>query len=319
MPISMVNKKKLISIGVICFNEEPNVAACYQELVRVTNQNRKHHYEFIFVDNDSTDNTREEIRKITQKDKKVVGVFLSRNFGPEASSQAALDYASGDAFVMYEGDMQDPPDTILDFIKEWEEGFDVVVGIRTKIEDSFLLTTIRKLYYKIFREISNIEVPVNAGSFGLLDKKVMAAIRQMPERYRFYRGLRAWVGFRTAHVMYHRRKRQRGKSSYNFLSYIHHAERSFFGFSYLPLDIIVYSGLLLVCLSFLFFAVYFLTNVLLGQNINNFVIILLSIVLFGGIQLLALSIIGKYIQVIVEETKARPIYIVGELLNSKRI
>lgn len=314
----MVNKKKLISIGVICFNEEPNVAACYQELVRVTNQNGKYRYEFIFVDNGSTDNTRSEIRKITQKDKRVVGVFLSRNFGPEASSQAALDYARGDAFVMYEGDMQDPPDTILDFINEWEKGFDVIVGIRTKIEDSFLLTMIRKLYYKIFRTISNIEVPVNAGSFGLLDRKVVDAIRRMPERYRFYRGLRAWVGFRTTHLMYHRRKRQRGKSSYNFLGYIHHAERSFFGFSYLPLDIIVYTGILLVFLSFVSIIAFLFSFLFFGATMKEPTLILFSIILFGGIQLLALSIIGKYIQVIVEETKARPIYIVEEIINHEQ-
>lgn len=310
----MSNKKKIISVGVFCFNEELNVEPTYKELVRVTNYNKKYNYEFVFVDNGSTDNTRKEITKIAKLDKRVTGIFLSRNFGPEASSQASLDYSSGDAFIMYEADMQDPPEVILDFIKEWEKGFKVVVGVRDKIEDSFFMTLIRKTYYRIFRSISNIEIPINAGSFGLLDKKVVEAIKILPEKYRFYRGLRAWVGFNTAYVKYHRRKRQKGKSSYSFFSYLQHAERSFFGFSYLPLDIIVYIGLLFVCISFISVIVYLL---LFGQTIKDSIIILFSIILFGGIQLLAISIIGKYVQVIVEETKGRPSYIIEEIMRKK--
>lgn len=309
-------KKKLISIGVICFNEELNVAPAYKELTEVTDANKNYNYEFIFVDNGSTDSTRAEIRKLTQKNKKVTGVFLSRNFGNEASIQASLDYALGEAYVCYEGDLQDPAKVILDFIKEWEKGFDVVVGIRTKIVDSFFMTKIRKLYYRIFRSISNIDVPVDAGAFSLIDKKVMHAIRELPEKYRFNRGLRAWVGFKTTYVNYHRRERQRGKSSYDFLGYIRHAERSFFGFSYLPLDIIVYIGLLMVFFSFILVAAYLFSFFLFGQTIKEVALILSSIILFGGIQLLALSIIGKYIQVIVEETKARPVYIVEEIVKN---
>lgn len=312
----MIRKRKTISIGIICFNEEPNVIPAYNELARVTNLNKRYNYEFIFVDNGSTDNTKEEIKKIASKDKRIIGVFLSRNFGPEASLQASLDLAKGDAFILYEGDMQDPPNVILDFIKEWEKGFNVVVGVRDKIEDSFFMTIIRRTYYKILRSISNIEVPVNAGSFGLLDRKSMEAIKKMPEKYRFFRGLRAWVGFNTSYVKYERRKRQRGKSSYNFLSYIKHAERSFFGFSYLPLDIIVYVGLLLVFFSFISVVVYIFSFLLFGQAIKDTILILFSIILFGGIQLVALSIIGKYIQVIVEETKARPSYIVEEIVKN---
>lgn len=312
----MKTGKKHISIGVICYNEEPNVAFAYQELVEVTNKNKNYNYDFIFVDNGSTDNTREEIRKITRKDKRVAGVFLSRNFGNEASVQASLDYAKGDAYICYEGDLQDPAKVILDFIKEWEKGFDVVVGVRTKIADSFFMTKVRKWYYRIFRSISNIEVPVDAGSFALIDKKVMDAIKNLPEKHRFNRGLRAWVGFKTTFVYYHRRPRLRGKSSYSLLGYMHHAEKSFYGFSYFPLDIIVYSGLIIVFLSFLFIISYLFSLILFNQKIEISKLILLSIVLFGGIQLLALSIIGKYIQVIVEETKARPVYIVEEVIQS---
>jgi len=311
----MASKKK-ISIGIICFNEEPNVPLVHRELSKVASKAKKYNFEFIFVDNASTDNTRREIKKVAKLDKRVLGVFLSRNFGPESSSQASLDFATGDGFILYEGDMQDPPMVILDFINEWEKGVDVVVGIRNKIDDTAFMTFIRRTYYRIFKAMSNINVPVNAGSFALLDRKVMDAIRQMPEKNRFYRGLRAWVGFKTSYVIYQRQRRKLGKTSYNFLGYIHHAERSFFGFSYLPLDIIVYLGLLLVFLSFIWILAFLVPVFFSGQSLKESTLILISIVLFGGIQLLALSVIGKYIQVIVEETKNRPVYIVEKIIKN---
>lgn len=314
-----MNKKKVISIGIVCFNEELNVAPAYQALKSVMDQNKKYYYQFIFADNGSTDNTRIEIKKIIKKDKRVIGVFLSRNFGPEASSQASLDFATGNAFICYECDMEDPPELISDLIKRWEEGSKVVIGIRRKKDDNFLMREVRKLYYRIFKAIANIEVPVDAGHFGILDRQVLDAIRKLPEKYRFYRGLRAWVGFKATYIRYERRKRIRGKSTYNLFSYIHHAERSFFGFSYLPLDIMVYTGFFIVCISFLSGLIYFLSRMILEQPVDKTILIIFPVILFGGIQLLALSIIGKYIQVIVEETKARPGYIVEEVLKNVQI
>lgn len=308
-------KRKTISIGVICFNEEYNVIPAYNDLARIAKKEQKYIFEFIFVDNGSIDKTRIKIKEIIKKDRRVSGVFLSRNFGPESSGQAALDFASGDAFVMYEGDMQDPPDVIFDFIKQWEKGFEVVVGIREKIDDIFPMTIIRKLYYKVFKAISNIEVPINAGSFSLLDKRVVNVMKKLPEKYRFFRGLRAWVGFKTSYVSYKRRKRQRGKSSYNLFRYLNLAERSFFGFSYLPLDLIVYLGLLSVLLSLIWLVLFLFSFVIYGQTLKDSTLILFLVILFGGIQLLASSIIGKYIQVITEETKGRPAYIVEKILK----
>ena len=305
----MIRKKK-ISIGVICFNEQDNIMPAFTELTRVANFKKNYIFELVFVDNGSTDNTRSEIRKIANIDKRVTGVFLSRNFGAEASTQASLECSKGDAFICFEGDMQDPPDLILDFIKKWEQGFDVVIGVRNKTDDTFLKKLLRKTYYGIFKTISNIEVPVNAGSFGLLDKKVMKEINNLPEKYRSFRGLRAWVGFKTAFVNYNRRKRQRGKSSYNFFKYFHEAQRSFLGFSYLPLDIILFASLILVFIALIFGAWYLLSQ-------DKFLLILFAIAFFGAIQLLSLSVIGKYIQIIVEETKKRPTYIIDEIINRK--
>lgn len=313
-----MSKNKTISIGIPCFNEEMNVNHAYKELQRVLSNKKNYNYEFIFVDNGSTDNTREEIRKIALRRKNVIGVFLSRNFGPEASPQAALDKASGDAFILYECDLQDPPELILKFIKKWEEGYSAIIGRRDKIEDNFFMTFMRKIFYRVFKSISNIDVPINAGSFGLIDRKIVEALKMMPEKYRFFRGLRAWAGFRTTYIVYKRRKRKRGKSSYNFLQYLKHAERGVFGFSYLLLDSIVYFGFISIVLSFLFIFIYLLLFLFFGNPIKGSVTILVSIIFLGGIQMLAISIIGKYVQVIVEETKARPVYIIEDIINGNK-
>ncbi len=312
-------RKKLISIGIPCFNEELNVNPTYKVLREITDKIKNYNFEFIFVDNGSSDSTRDKIQKIAAKDKRVIGIFLSRNFGHEASGQAALNYTKGEAFILYEADGQDPVELIPQFIKLWEKGNNTVIGIRDKIPDNLLMSVLRKMFYKIFKTISYIDIPVNAGSFGLIDRKVIDAINALPEKYRFHRGLRAWVGFKTAYIKYKRKARKLGRTSYNFFDYIKHSERGIFGFSYLILDLMIYGGFIIVLLSFIFILVYLFWVFVFGNPIKASIPLMLTIVFFGGIQLLAISIIGKYIQVIVEETKNRPVYIVEETINSKQL
>jgi len=307
--------KKLISVVIPCFNEEENIYIVYSVTKKILDRLSKYDYEILFVDNGSADNSRREIIRLVHKNKKVKGVFLSRNFGPEASAQACFDYASGDATISIACDLQEPPELILKFIQKWEEGNHIVVGVYTKSEDNFIMTFIRKMFYRIFKKISNMDIPVSASGVGLLDRKALNAIKALPEKYRFFRGLRAWVGFKTSFISYKKNIRNKGKSSYNFIDYIKHAERGVFGFSYLLLDIIIYFGFVLVFFSFLFILVYLLLFFLFGNPIKGSVTILISIVFFGGVQLLAISVLGKYIQVIVEETKSRPVYIVDETIN----
>lgn len=308
-------KTSLISIVIPCYNEELNVNLCYKSLNSILSTLKQFKFEYIFVDNGSSDRTRYEISFLAKKNEKVKGVFLARNFGPESSIQAGMNFAKGDAVIIYECDMQDPPEVILAFTKKWQEGFDIVIGIRTKIEDDPLMTIVRINFYRIMKKVANIDVPVNAGTFGLMSRRVVDAINSLPEKYRFFRGLRAWVGFKSYAIPYKRKRRQFGKSSYTFFDYLRHAERSFFGFSYLQLDIMVYLGFFLVAASFIFIVGYLLVSVLTQSPIQSIITLGVLIIFFGGIQLLALSIIGKYIQVIVEETKSRPMYIVEETKN----
>ena len=307
-------KHKLISVVIPCYNEEDNVAGVYAALEKTRRSVHGYRFEYMFVDNGSVDTTRDEIRKIVHKTPRVKGIFLSRNFGPEASTQAGFDYARGDALIWYAGDMQEPAELIPSFIKKWENGFDSVMGVYTKTKDTWLMTFLRRSFYRTMKTISNIDIPVNSIGYGLYSRKVVDAMKRLPETYRFSRGIRAWVGFSTAYVPYERKRRIHGKSSYSLIEYFRHAERSVFGFSYLPLDILIYVGLMFVVLSFACIIGYILFSLLFGHPMNSAIPILISIIFFGGVNLLALSIIGKYIQVIVEETKARPTYIVDTIL-----
>lgn len=307
----LYHSKKLVSIGIPSFNEELNVFLTYKALKKITNKLKKYNFEFIFVDNGSTDATREKIAKLISKDKCVTGVFLSRNFGPEASGQAILDYARGEAFIGVACDLQDPASLIPKFIQKWEQGCHVVFGIYLKSNDNFLITFMRKIFYFVYQKISNIDVPVNATGVSLVDKKAIEALKKLPEKYRFNRGLKVWIGLKTGYIFYNKKERKHGQSSYNIFNYIKHAERGIFGFSYLFLDGIIYLGFILVSLSFLFILLYLTLFFLYGNPIKGSVTILVAIVFFGGVNLLGLSVIGKYVQVVVEETKKRPLYIIN--------
>lgn len=309
--------KASITIGIPCFNEEENVFRTYKKIKEVIRQIKDYNFNFLFVDNCSTDKTREEIKKLIKRDKQVKAIFLSRNFGQEASGAAIMDHAQTDALIIIDCDLQDPPELIPKFIKKWRDGNDVVWGKYTKAQDSPPIAFSRKAFYYLFKKMSNIDVPVYATGFGLYDKKVLAAIKSLPEKYRFSRGLTAWVGFKHAFVPYRRRKRMLGRSSYNFFDYLKYSQKGIFGFSYVPLDLIVYLGFILTILSFVFIIGYLLTVLIFGNPLKASITLMSAVVFFGGINLLALSILGKYIQVIVEETKARPVYIIEEKLNFK--
>lgn len=310
-------KKKLITFGIPCFNEELNVARTYNALKKNATQNTNYNYEYIFVDNGSTDRTREAITKLIEKDNHVTGIFLSKNFGPEASVQAFIDFANGDALIGFDCDLQDPSEVIPEFIKKWEEGYNTVIGIRTKTEDVFLMSLARKAFYRIFKKLSNVEIPVDAGTFALIDRKAIDALKLLPEKYRFYRGLRAWIGFKTAYVRYERKKRKHGRSSYNLVDYFNFAIRSFIGFSYLPLDFTIYFGFSILVASLIFICIYIFRLLLYGTPVTTATAIIFLIIFFGGAQLLAISVVGKYIQVIIEETKNRPTYIIDKIINRK--
>lgn len=311
-------RKKILSIVVPTYNEEENVEYAYREIRKMLAAIPAYDYEIIFVDNYSSDRSREIIKKITRKDNKVTAIFLSRNFTSEYSSHAAMKQAIGDILTIVDCDLQDHPSVIPKFIKQWEKGNLIVVGIRNIINDTFLMKTVRKTFYIILKKLANIDMPLNAGTFCLIDRKVLDVIIALPERNRFFRGLRAWTGFKTAYIEYERRKRKFGKTKNSLLDYIRDAQRGILGFSFVPLDIMTTFGFISVIISFLFLLGYLFIVIFFGNPLRAQIPLMLAIVFFGGIQMLSISIVGKYIQIIFEEVKGRPPYVIENILNDHR-
>lgn len=310
--------KKILSIVIPTYNEEENIDYAYREIKTMLASIPKYDYELIFVDNYSSDRSREIIKKIVRKDNKVTAIFLSRNFTSEYSSHAAMKQAIGDILTIVDCDLQDHPSVIPKFIKQWEKGNLIVVGVRNIINDTFLMKTIRKSFYLILKKLANIDMPLNAGTFCLIDRKVLDVIIALPERNRFFRGLRAWAGFKTAYAEYERKKRKFGATKNNLVDYIRDAQRGLLGFSFVPLDIMTTFGFISVLFSFLFLLGYLFIVIVFGNPIRAQIPLMLAIVFFGGIQMLAISIVGKYIQIIFEEVKGRPPYVIENILNDHR-
>lgn len=311
-------KKKTISIVIPCYNEELNIENAYSEVKKVFQKIPRYDYEIIFVDNCSQDKSGQIIKKIAGKDKKVTAIFLSRNFGGEYSSLAGMQHATGDATCVLDCDLQDPPQLIIEFIKKWAAGNEVVIGTRLDIDDNYLMRLTRKIFYKVFKLISNIDIPLNAGTYSLVDKKVMDVVNNLSEKNRFFRGLRAWAGFKVAKVEYVRKKRKFGTSKNTFIDYLRDAERGFFGFSFVPLELMTYLGFILVLVSFTFITAYIILFLFSGNPIPGFMTIISLTTFIGGVQILAISIVGKYVQIIFEETKGRPSYVIREIVNDHR-
>lgn len=309
-------KSKKISAIVTCYRDGQAIPHMYLRLKRVFKE-LKVDYEIIYVNDSSPDDSEAILSKLSKKDKKLIVINHSRNFGSQMAFSSGMKIASGDAVVLLDGDLQDPPELIKEFYKKWIKGFDVVYGIRTKRETSGIMQIAYKLFYKIFQKISYIKVPLDAGDFSLIDKKVVKEINNMPERDRFLRGLRAWVGFNQAGVPYVRPERMFGKTTNNFHKNFGWARKGIFSFSYVPLEIITYLSLITSIVSFFSILILFVIKIVNPDIPRGVPLILATIMFLGSIQLLSLSILGEYIGKIFDEVKQRPLYIVKSTNNLK--
>lgn len=276
-------------------------------------------WEIIFIDNGSTDKSYAIFSELAQKDKRVSIIVFSRNFyKSQGAYTAGIDFATGDCAVLLDGDIQDPPEMIGEMVKLWIKGNDVVWGKRIKREGSKIRNLAYKLFYRVFSWSSYVDMPKDAGDFSLIDRKVIKAISQMPERDRYIRGLRAWVGFKSVGLPYKRDERKRGKTSNNFLDNIRWALLAIFSFSYAPLELISWLTIFTFFISIIALIVYMALYFIVPNAPRGFQTILISVLFLGSIQLLSISIIAQYIGKIFEETKGRPKYIVREILNDHR-
>lgn len=312
-----MKKKEKISAIIACYKDGQAIPIMYQRLKKVFEELGTD-YEIIFVNDGSPDDSESVITRIAQKDKKVVGITHSRNFGSQMAFSSGMNLATGNAVVLLDGDLQDPPEIIPKFYKKWKKGFDVVYGIRVKREASGFMQMAYKIFYRIFQKLSYIYVPLDAGDFSLMDQKVVEAINLLPEKDRFLRGIRAWVGFKQAGVPYVRPERMFGKTTNNLHKNFGWARKGIFSFSYVPLEFITYIALAVSALSFLGIIVEVVLKIIYPDTPRGVPITLVTILFLGSMQLLFISVIGEYIGKIFEEVKNRPMYVIKSVVNNPR-
>jgi polyisoprenyl-phosphate glycosyltransferase len=306
-------KRKLTAI-VACYNDEQAIPFMADRLQK-TFAKIAADYEIIFVNDGSPDDTQTVIERLAADNPKIKGITHSRNFGSQNAFTSGMKLATGDACILLDGDLQDPPELIESFHQKWLEGCDVVYGVRTRREMPRLLELGYKAFYRLFQTMAYIRVPVDAGDFSLIDRKVMTVLNALPERDRFVRGLRAWSGFKQIGVPYVRPERMFGRSTNNLLSNFRWAKKGIFSFSYVPLEMIAL-GALIVSLIAVVAAFAQIVSRILHPEIPHGIATIIVISLFlGAINLLSLAFIAEYVAKIFEEVKQRPQFVVTKLVN----
>jgi len=306
---------KKLSAVIACYRDAPAIPIMHQRLTEVFNKLGVD-YEIIFVNDNSPDNAREVLAELAARDPRVVVINHSRNFGSQNAFTSGMRIAVGDAVVLLDGDLQDPPELIEAFYAKWQEGFDVVYGERVQREATWFLQFAYRAFYRVFRAASYVPIPVDAGDFSLIDRRVVNALNSLPENNRFLRGLRAWVGYKQTGVPYVRPERMFGHTTNSLLKNLGWARKAILSFSYAPLDFITWLGFAVVGLSVVAIVLQVLLRIFLPDIAPRGFTTLICLILFlGGVQLLCLGIIGSYLAHIYDEVKRRPPYIVESIIN----
>ena len=270
-------------------------------------------WELILVDDGSKDGSNEVIRKLASADERVRPVIFARNFGHQIAVTAGLDYSRGDAMIIIDADLQDPPEVIHDLIAKWREGYEVVYAVRKEREgETWFKKTTAALFYRIIYRITDVKIPLDTGDFRLVDRKVVNIMSKMRERHRFLRGIGAWVGFKQIGVEYNRAARFAGETKYPLKKMLKLALNAITGFSYFPLQVATYIGFISAGLSILAIPVVIVLRLISAPQLTGQATTLIMVLFLGGVQLISIGIIGEYIGRIYDEVKGRPLYVVRE-------
>jgi glycosyltransferase involved in cell wall biosynthesis len=302
----------IFSIVAPNFNEAETIPLFYQR-IRETMEALDEPWELVYVDDGSTDSSADLIRNLAHEDPHVRPVIFARNFGHQIAVTAGLDYARGQAVVIMDSDLQDPPEVIPDLIAKWREGYEVVFAQRSEREGEnwFKLFT-ASIFYRLIYRITDVNIPLDTGDFRLLDRKVVNVLNQMRERHRFLRGMSVWVGFRQTGIQYKRAARYAGQTKYPLRKMIRFASDAITGFSYLPLQLATYIGFISAGISILVIPVVIALRLAGSQAFFGQASTLIAVLFLGGVQLISLGILGEYIGRLYDEAKGRPLYIVRE-------
>jgi glycosyltransferase involved in cell wall biosynthesis len=302
----------MFSIVVPIYDELENIPELYRRL-RATLESVGETWELILVDDGSTDGSTERIRELASQDKRVRPVIFARNFGHQVAITAGWDYARGDAVVIIDADLQDPPEFIPELIARWRKGYEVVYAVRAGREgESWFKKVTASLFYRLIYRITDVKIPLDSGDFRLLDRKVVDVLKTMRERHRFPRGMAAWVGFRQIGVEYARAERFSGVTKYPFKKMFRLAINAITGFSYFPLQLATYFGFVSAGISIIAIPVVIVTRLTGSQAFLGQASTLIAVLFLGGVQLISLGVLGEYIGRLYDEAKGRPLYVVRE-------
>ncbi len=308
---------KKISVIIPMYYEEEVVENCYRKVTETLKKIENYEYEILCIDDGSRDKTLDILEKIARKDDRVKVISFSRNFGHQAAVTAGLRYVEGDAVIIIDADLQDPPELIPDMLKYWEDGYEIIYGKRKKREgESTFKVLTAKMFYSVLNALSDVEIPKDTGDFRLVDKKVVDTINLMPEHNKFLRGLFSWVGYKQIPFEYERKKRYAGKTKYPLKKMLKLAGDGIISFSTKPLKIVGGLGVFSILISF-FLLIYAIVSYVFKLNdlSSGWTSLMIGITFFAGVQLLSLWIMSEYIGRIYDETKKRPQYIINKKIN----
>ncbi|MDH5722077.1 MAG: glycosyltransferase family 2 protein [Alphaproteobacteria bacterium] len=310
-----MSKKEKLSIIIPCYNEQEMIDLCHKSVCAVIDPLTDFDAEIVYINDGSKDNTYEKLLEIQKKDKRAIIINLSRNFGKEAAMTAGINNAQGDAVIILDADLQDPPDLIPELIKLWKENdADVVYGQRVKREgETWLKKLTARFFYKLMSYISSTEIPLNTGDFRLMNRRAVDALNQLKERHRFLKGMFAWVGYKQIPLEYNRAPRAAGNTKWNYFKLLDFALEGITGFSIIPLRIASFCGFLISLFAFAFGGFIILKTIFLGTDMPGYASLMVMITFLSGIQLLCIGILGEYIGRIFGETKNRPLYFIENI------
>jgi glycosyltransferase involved in cell wall biosynthesis len=304
---------KKISILIPAYNEQAVLGKLFIRLANLANDNKDYDFEFLFINDGSRDRTLEIIKDYADKDNRVSYVNFSRNFGKEIAMIAGLDHATGDATVIIDADLQDPPELIPKMIELWEEGYDdVYAKRRTREGESWFKKFTSRQFYNILQKFSNVPIQKDTGDFRLLDSRAVEALKQFRESERYTKGMFSWIGFNKKEILYDRDPRAAGETKWNYLKLINLAVDGITSFTTAPLRMSTILGFLVSITAFIYLIVLVVRTVFFGTDLVGYPSMMAVILFLGGVQLLSLGIIGEYVGKIFNETKKRPLYLVEE-------
>lgn len=307
-----------ISFVIPLYNESESFNSLVERLSNVISKTSLT-IEVVLIDDGSTDNTPELMQQLALFDERYSCVFLARNYGHQIALSAGLANARAtEAVMVIDGDLQDPPELLTEFYSKFKEGYDVVYGVRKKRKEGWLKKTAYHSFYRLLKSISYIDLPLDTGDFSLISKRVVDVINKMPEESRYIRGMRSWIGFKQVGVEYEREERFAGSSKYSIKMLFKLAYNGIFNFSEFPIKFITNLGLISICISLLYFIQTIYKKLVYDNVPEGFAALLFAIILFGGVQLVSLGIIGEYVLRIFFQVKGRPLYIVKNKITEKQ-